>query len=112
MFIALIQRLGLLQINRMLVFTGDQGRQVITTIYPQSKPTAVSTGSDDFRGLPRTQTLLHHGRPRSIQAVDVAALVSLARASGGVIEMVAAVGDTLIELTPLSARLWSRAAYR
>ena len=34
MFIALIQRIGLLQINRMLVFTGDQGRKVISTIYP------------------------------------------------------------------------------
>ena len=34
MFIALIQRIGLLQINRMLVFTGDQGRKVIATVYP------------------------------------------------------------------------------
>jgi uncharacterized membrane protein len=32
MFIALIQRVGLLQVNRMLVFTGDQGRKVISTI--------------------------------------------------------------------------------
>ena len=34
MFIALIQRIGVLQINRMLVFTGDQGRKVITGVYP------------------------------------------------------------------------------
>lgn len=100
MFIALIQRISLLQINRMLVFTGDQGRQVITALYPQSTSTVVAERSDEFRGLARTQ-ILHHGRPRSIQAVDVAALVALARASGGVVEMVAAVGDTVVELTPL-----------
>ena len=33
MFIGLIQRIGLLQINRMLTFTGDQGREVITKVY-------------------------------------------------------------------------------
>ncbi|MGB7731263.1 MAG: DUF2254 domain-containing protein [Candidatus Acidiferrum sp.] len=101
MFIALIQRIGLLQVNRMLVFTGEQGRKVIATLYPQSKPMVVVTGSDDFRVLPCTQMLLHQGRPRSIQAIDVAALVKLARASGAVFEMVVAVGDTLVELMPL-----------
>jgi uncharacterized membrane protein len=100
MFISLIQRIRLLQVNRMLIFTGDQGRQVITTIYPSEKTLAAVTGSDDFRALPRRQTLIHHGRPRSIQAVDVAALVNLAKVAGGVIEIVAAVGDTVVELTP------------
>jgi uncharacterized membrane protein len=100
MFVALIHRVGLLQVNRMLVFTGDQGRRVITTLYPRSKSTAFTTGSDDFRALPRAQTLFHHGRPRSIRAVDVGAFVNLAKVSGGVIEMVAAVGDTVVELTP------------
>jgi uncharacterized membrane protein len=33
MFIGLIQRIGLLQVNRMLTFTSGQGRQVITKIY-------------------------------------------------------------------------------
>ncbi|HKV76969.1 MAG TPA: DUF2254 domain-containing protein [Candidatus Sulfotelmatobacter sp.] len=100
MFVALIHRVGLLQVNRMLIFTGDQGRAVITTLYPRSKSAASATGSDDFRALPRTQTLIHHGRPRSIRAVDVGALVNLAKASGGIIELVAAVGDTIVELTP------------
>jgi uncharacterized membrane protein len=100
MFISLIQRIRLLQVNRMLIFTGDQGRQVITTIYPSEKTHAVFTGTDDFRALPRTQTLIHHGRPRSVQAVDVPALVNLAKVAGGVIEIVAAVGDTVVELTP------------
>jgi len=40
MFIGLIQQIGFLQINRMLVFIGDQGRRVIATTYPSlnSKP--------------------------------------------------------------------------
>jgi len=101
MFISLIQRIGMLQVNRMLIFTGDQGRKVITTIYPSLKSAAAAAGSDDFRALPRSQTLSHRGRPCSIQAVDVAVLVNLAEASGGVIEMVMAVGDTVVELTPL-----------
>jgi len=100
MFISLIQRIRLLQVNRMLIFTGDQGRKVITTIYPSEKTLAAVTESDNFRGLPRAQTLIHHGRPRSIQAVDVAALVNLAKVAGGVIEIVAAVGDTVVEFTP------------
>ena len=101
MFIALIQRIGLLQINRMLVFTGDQGRQVISTIYPSFCSEVAVRSQEDFGDLPRTQTLIHHGRPRSIQAVDVTALVSLAKASGGIIETVVSVGDTVVELTPL-----------
>jgi uncharacterized membrane protein len=100
MFVALIHRVGLLQVNRMLIFTGDQGRRVISTLYPTSRSTASVNGSDDFRALPRSQTLIHHGRPRSIQAVDVGALVNIAKVSGAVIEMVAAVGDTIVELTP------------
>jgi len=99
MFIGLIQRIGLLQVNRMLIFTGDRGRQVIETLYPPSKPAAGL--SDDFPSLPCAQTLFHHGRPRSIQAFAVAALVDLAKQSGAVIEMAATVGDTVVELTPL-----------
>jgi uncharacterized membrane protein len=43
---------------------------------------------------------MYGGRPSSIQAVQVSALVDLAKASGGIIEMVAAVGDTVVELMP------------
>jgi uncharacterized membrane protein len=101
MFISLIQRIGLLQVNRMLIFTGDQGRRVITTMYPAQKTTAASKESDNFRALPRTQTLIHCGRPHSIQAINVDILQNLATASGGVIEMLVTVGDTVVELMPL-----------
>jgi uncharacterized membrane protein len=100
MFISLIQRIRLLQVNRMLIFTGDQGRHVITTIYPSEKNLAAFAESDDFRALPRSQTLIHYGRPHSVQAVDIAALVNLAKVAGGVIEIVVAVGDTVVELMP------------
>ncbi|MGA3315306.1 MAG: DUF2254 domain-containing protein [Candidatus Korobacteraceae bacterium] len=101
MFISLIHRITLLQVNHMLIFTGDQGRKVIATIYPSLTSEASATGTEDFRTLPHIQTLVHHGRPRSVQAVDVAALVNLAKASSGIMEMVVAVGDTVVELTPV-----------
>jgi uncharacterized membrane protein len=101
MFIVLIQRVGLLQINRMLAFIGDQGRAVIAAIYPPSRPAAAAWGTDDFRASPPIQTLLHRGRPRSVQAVQISSLTNLARAAGGVIEMAVAVGDTVVASTPL-----------
>jgi uncharacterized membrane protein len=109
MFIAMIQRIGLLQINRMLVFTGDQGRKVITTLYPPLQTAAAATGTEELCSLPHTQTLVHHGPPRSIQAIDVAALVELAGAHSCVIEMVPAVGDTVVASTPLARVLGARA---
>jgi uncharacterized membrane protein len=101
MFISLIHRIGLLQVNRILIFTGDQGRKVIPTIYPAVKSAVAATGSDDFRASPRTQTLVHHGRPRSIQAVDSDALMILAKTAGGVIALEVAIGDTVMERAPL-----------
>jgi uncharacterized membrane protein len=101
MFVGLIQRIGLLQINRMLKFTGDQGRAVIETVYPELDSPASVTRSEEFRTLPLTQTALHHSGPEVIQKLDFVALVDLARTSGGVIEMLAAVGDTVVILTPL-----------
>jgi uncharacterized membrane protein len=101
MFVGLTQRLQLLQVNNILRFTGDQGRAVIKTTYPLADSVSSRPISTEFRELPPTQTLVHHGQPDVIQAVDVEAMVKLAKDSGGVIEMVAAVGDTVVELTPL-----------
>jgi len=101
MFVGLIQRIGLLQINRMLKFTGDQGRAVIETVYPELNSPATVTRSEEFRMLPLTQSVLHHSGPEVIEKLDIVALVDLARISGGVIEILAAVGDTVVILTPL-----------
>jgi len=100
MFMRLIQLIGLLQVNRMLIFTGDRGRAVIATTYPQEE-TGVAQEPVDFGKLTCTQTLIHRGRPRSLQAVDVAALLKLAAASGVMIEVTVAVGDTVVELMPV-----------
>lgn len=101
MFIGLIQRIGLLQINRMLNFTGDQGRRVIEAVYPRIDSPVAASAPEQFRSLPLTQTLTHHAGPQAIQALDTVTLVRLAKASGGVIEMLAAVGDTVVDLTPV-----------
>ena len=101
MFVGLIHRIGGVQIQAMLNFTGDHGRKVIGAIYPRLDSPAPVAESGEFRTLPITQTLIHRARPQAIQSFNVAALVSLAKAADGVIEMLAAVGDTVVDLTPL-----------
>lgn len=100
MFIALIERLGMLQVNRMLIFTGDQGREAIAELYATATGGAATepTGLDE---LPVSQTVMHVGRPRVVQSIQVMELAALAKATGAMIEVVAAVGDTVLEATPL-----------
>ena len=101
MFIALIQRVGLLQINRMLLFTGNQGRKVIDQLYGQPAPSSGKTRAfSNIKPLPQ-QILLHRGRPQTLQEINIKKLVELARRHDGRIEVVAAVGDTLLEGTSL-----------
>jgi uncharacterized membrane protein len=99
MFIGLIQRIGVLQVSRVLILTGDEGRSAIAATYPALAP--ATPGLDHLRALPPTQTLVYHGPPRSVQCLDLEELVRLARASGGAIEMLVAVGDTLVEPMPV-----------
>jgi len=101
LFIALIERIGSLQVNRMLIFTGDQGRKAIDELYPSDRSPAAARETLDLERWSVTQTLIHSGRPQVIQAIDVEALVAQARNADAVIEMLAAVGDTVLELTPL-----------
>lgn len=110
MFVGLTQRLQLLQVNSILRFTGDQGRKVINTTYLLADSVPVLVESIEFREMPPTQTLLHRGQPCVVQAIDTEAMVKLARDAGGVIEMVAAVGDTVVELTPVLHVFGSRQA--
>jgi uncharacterized membrane protein len=119
MFVALIQRLGLLQISRMLSFTGSLGRQVIEQMYPPLETPPSIRGLDDFVESAVTQTVVHSGGPQTLQAIDVPTLFSLAVQSDGGVEVVASVGDTLITGTPLlhvfggkhivSEKRWKRA---
>jgi uncharacterized membrane protein len=101
MFVGLINRIGMLQINRMLIFTGDRGRNVIETLYEPLGSSSVTPQPDDYtRSLP-AQTLLHRGHPLSLEAVALAQLVQLARNCDGRIDVAAAVGDTVLEGMPL-----------
>lgn len=99
-FISLIHRIGMLQINRMLTFTGDRGREIIADLYPPIEIPADLTW-DEISRTPCTQTVLHHGRPRIVQAVNLLELVRLANHADAVIEVVVAVGDSVLDSTPI-----------
>jgi uncharacterized membrane protein len=101
MFIALIERVALLQINRMLVFTGRQGRKSIQELYRPWETGAAKPKTRESHSLRVIQTVVYSGPPKVIQALDLRALVDLAGTSGAVIEIMIATGDTIVELTPL-----------
>jgi uncharacterized membrane protein len=101
MFIVLIDRIRLLQVSRMLIFTGNQGRMAIKKLYGSVGSTSPSITRSELDGLRITQTLIHSGRPQVIEAVQVNKLVSLATQSNVVIELLSAVGDTVSEMSPL-----------
>jgi uncharacterized membrane protein len=101
MFIALIDRVGMLQLSRMLIFTGDQGRKAIKNMYLSPEWTVGVAEPEEIRKMPVRQTIVHTGRPRAVQAIDVGRLQALAASSNALIEVVAVVGDTVIEMTPL-----------
>jgi uncharacterized membrane protein len=109
MFVAIIHRVSRLQVNRMLVFTGNQGRLVIGDLYPEPASFVSERAGSDFRVGAASQTLVHHDRPHCIQSMDIDGLLHLAEQSGGVIEMLVSVGDTIVESTVL-AQVWGARA--
>ncbi len=100
-FIALIERIGRLKVSRMLIFVGNHGRKAIEDLYPSGETAPAETGKDDYRKAAIRQTLTYVGRPQVIQAVQVADLLKLASEVDGVIEVTAAIGDSILELAPL-----------
>ena len=100
MFIILIQRVGMLQINRMLTFTAEQGRRVIETLYPPID-TPPDQPSAETSTQPSLLILLHRGEPRFIQEVDIPALVKIATNNGFTIELLASVGDAALDSVPI-----------
>jgi len=101
MFVALIDRVAMLQVNRMLIFTGDRGRESIEELYVPFDEHSVAAESASLEGLKLTQTISTHGRPQVVQAIHIAELVELARQRDAIIEVTAAVGDTVFEQSPL-----------
>ena len=101
MFIALIQRVSMLQIGRMLAFTSDIGRQVIEQLYPTMETAVYPFEPTELASLPVTQTVMYVGTPRVLQAIHERTLLRLAVESGGAVVVSASVGDTLFDGTPL-----------
>jgi uncharacterized membrane protein len=101
-FITLIERIGRLQVNQMLIFTGNQGREAIAELYASAdSPVPRTLATDAPRGDVTGGTITHVGRPQVIQAIRFDALVAAAASADAVIEVLAAIGDTLVERTPL-----------
>jgi len=98
-FIGLIQRVNRLQVTQMLMFTSEQGRGVIEKLYPPIETPPMSPVASTES--PSIQILRHHGVPRKVQSIDISALVRVASAAGGAIEMISAVGDAVMESTPI-----------
>lgn len=96
MFLALIQRFTLLQVNNILNMLGDRGRNAIAHLYPVMFDPAKEVLPLDKQSLPPvTQTIGYQGSPATLLDVNLAALTRLARDAGGLIEMDYAVGDTV-----------------
>lgn len=96
MFITLIHRMGTLQINRTLKLAGDLGRKAIVTVYP-SLASAPQPPTSDVPRLSPIQTMTYHGLPRAVQGIHVARLLKVAVDHNAVIEVVASVGDVIVE---------------
>jgi uncharacterized membrane protein len=101
MFVALVQRIQRLQVNQMLVFVGNHGRKVVEATYPPLGAPSNERETTPHDSTTPTQILVHHGNPLYVQVIHVDTLVNLASASDGVIEMIASVGDTVVEMTRL-----------
>ena len=101
MFVALIQRLALLQITQMLVFTGSLGRRTIEDTYPEIDTPPSVARREEFQESAVTQIVVHSGGPQALQAIDKRDLLMLSTQTGGCVEVMAAVGDTLISGMPI-----------
>jgi len=108
LFVRLVERVGMLQVTRVLAFAGDEGRKVIERMY--QAPSRARDGADTdapapskarLESLPVIQTLTHQGAPVVVQAVDTDALASLGVKAGGAVIMTVAVGDTVMEGMPI-----------
>ena len=105
-FVLLIEKIGMLQVTRILTATGDAGRKVISRMYPEASPTSPgrapgSAAADDSERPPVILTVEHHGGPLVVQAVRTEALVALAARTDVVIVMAVAVGDTVMDGMPI-----------
>jgi uncharacterized membrane protein len=97
MLVALIGRISLFQIRRMLTLTGDYGRNVIEEVYPPLETPSAAVATEELQQYPQTQTLFHIGRPRAIQGLDDRTLLALSSAAGAIVEVISYTGDFVAE---------------
>lgn len=102
LLILLIDRIALLSVNQMLTSTGDQARLVIDSTCPEPYAAASSEPARRPQRTALTQAVVYDGRPAVVQHVDAAALVDLATEADAVVEVVPAVGDTILGFTTLA----------
>jgi len=102
-FVALVHRIARLQVHHMLAFIGARGREVINTLYPPLEGPSPASPVDtlDLAKRVPSQICSYRGDPCAVQSMHIDALLYYAQRSGGIIEVLAAVGDTLLESTPL-----------
>ena len=96
-FVGLVQRLRRLQVQSIMIFVGERGREVIDSVYPPFGSPATAPARALYDSLPVTHVLIDSGRPHTIQALDLSILLAASRQSGGVIEVVSPFGDTVGE---------------
>jgi uncharacterized membrane protein len=103
-FTLLVDRLGMLQISRVLQFIGDQGRSVIERDHELLAENESVDPARRIGPLPAPgQVLVYQGAPRVIQALDVRRLVGLAARRDVIVSMALGVGDTVVDGMPLLA---------
>ena len=90
---------------------GDQGMEVIRTVYPAGTGdvTALAAPLREKLGPP-ARTIAHTGKAGIVLAVDLAPAVALARRHGGVVEFIPQVGDFVAADDPLFAMYGGAAA--
>jgi len=98
-FTRLIQRLTMLQINEVLSFIGNKGRQVIAETYTPLGEREADDGGP--ASLPDSaafkQSLVYTGPPRVLAALDIPSLVETAREAGGTVVVRVPVGSAIME---------------
>jgi len=99
-FSLMIQRLKDLQISNVLEMVGGKGRGVIEQMFPRLEPGAapvIERKDVDLGAGPITQSLRYTGAPATVTHFDIAALIAEAHETDALIEMLCAVGDTVVE---------------
>jgi uncharacterized membrane protein len=99
-FVRLVEKLGTLQISRVLDHIGEQGRAVIARDFTPFLPGAAEDPGK--APLPAaSQVVAHQGGPAVILAIDVERLVELAARADATLALAGAVGDTVANGMPL-----------